>query len=513
MAAHNKLLGYMSTNADALPPPESPSPHLQQQQQAERQAERQARAKKLRVPLKKQRSSSANTNGAHIPEPAHEQSNAIHGEHPIYSEYGQEQGQQEDRDKFDVSTIADDFEDTVSQEKFVNDQDMAEAQQMGGSGVKGEHDRDFGDDQIFQQAAQYHNGDAGNLRDTSFPGNDYMENAPAPRHSYKGIHQYGGGQGLQAQAIGESLYKTSQTPVPGMQPQPLQPPNPSPPKQKIAGRFNASKSNHANNALANRPKNGLQAVEASRKRAFDEGVFSPVPKDGKSYQVVESLENFIPRGIAPYSIPPLRNHSTQPPQIDGTSDGEEYSDESHINEQPALQSRPVNGLAAPNIYHQSGIFTLASVEPDYDDAMLRKMRYDQLRDESFEATPVAREQLSEPELSISEGTIQQRCSFHVEHLRTSDERIINKERAAMAEFFGNLSKDEWEEAGDWFLIKFAGTLQALKDARKQKRGVVAEFEKEIEKREKEVKSSLQAYHEDMDRMKRGAKGVIEGKTI
>ncbi|KAA8574171.1 hypothetical protein EYC84_005685 [Monilinia fructicola] len=80
----------------------------------------------------------------------------------------------------------------------------------------------------------------------------------------------------------------------------------------------------------------------------------------------------------------------------------------------------------------------------------------------------------------------------------------------MAEFFGSLSKDEWEQAGDWFLDRFSDTLSALKNARKEKRDVVAQFEREIEKRENDVRRCLKVYNQDMERMKRGAKGVIEG---
>ncbi|KAI9640711.1 hypothetical protein NHQ30_011020 [Ciborinia camelliae] len=517
MAANPGLLGYLDRNADAPPP--TPSPQLPAQERASRHAI----ANKLRV-SKKQRPASANMNRAHNPEHASEQPagfpqrNTVHGGHQTYPQYEQEQEQeqeQQNRDKFDTSTVGDDFDYTVSQENFSSGQNMA------GVDVNDEYNRrvpdEAGQDEYYQ-AAQYHNGDDRDPRDDSDLGNDYSDGAPVTHHLQTTLYQNNGQGPHPQQALGASIWKHSQTPKPVIQSQPQKPAiqaqasQLSPTKHKIAGRFNPPRPGQVD-TLANRPKNGIQTIETSRKRVFDEGVFSPLPKVGKSSQVVESLENAIPLGLAPYNIPPPRTQNMQPAQIDEVSDDEEYSDESHIDEQPALQSRPVDRLPTANLQHQNGNLNLASIELDYDDATLKKMKYNQLRDESFEATPAACEQSSEPDMSLSERTLSERVSYHVEQPRSSDGQDTDKQRTAMAEFFGNLSQDEWEEAGDWFLERFAETLRSLKDAKIEKRNAVARFEKEIEQRERDVRGSLQAYHEDMERMKRGAKGVIEGKTI
>ncbi|KAJ8071630.1 hypothetical protein OCU04_001950 [Sclerotinia nivalis] len=510
MAANPRLHGFIDRQSDSPPPPPqppSPSPRLQPQPQ--QRPERQVMAKNLRIASKKQRDASANMNRAHNSEPAYDQPagfpqrNTVHGGDQMYPEYAQ----QENRDKFDDSTVAEDFDDTVSQGNFSNGQNMAVV------GVDDFDNRYVREHPIqveqdnFQDAQD--NGYNGNSPDESDFGHNHID-ARVPHQSHKIFHQYNG-QGPHTQALGEPLYKQSQTPKITFQPHlsPLPQPN-SPTKQKISGRFNQSR--HLD-TLTNRQKNGMQAVESSRKRALDEGVFSPLPKAGKS-QVVEDLENAIPREIPPYNIPPPRTENMQSPQIDGSSDEEQYSEESsRMEEQPALQSRPVERLPPVNPQQQNGNFNLASIQLDYDDAALRNMDYSQLRDESFEAPSAASEQPSEPDMSLSDRTLNERVSYHVEQYQAADQQELDKQRVAMAEFFGNLSKDEWEEAGDWFLERFADTLKALKEARKEKRDVVAKFEREIEKREGEVKGSLQAYNEDMERMKKGAKGVIEGKML
>ncbi|CAD6453858.1 5c5d79d9-0ba6-4c73-be9f-ad34576d7419 [Sclerotinia trifoliorum] len=504
MAANPRLHGFIDRQSDSPPPqPPSPSPRLQPQPQPQQRADRQAMAKNLRIGSKKQKDSSANMNRAHNSEPAYDQPtgfsqrNTVHGGDQMYPDYTQ----QENRDKFDDSTVAEDFDDTVSQGNFSNGQNMAV---VGVDDFDNRHVRE----QVEQDNFQDPQDNRYNMRspDESDFGHNHID-GPVPHQPHKIFHQY---NGPHTQALGESLYKQSQTPKIIFQPHlsPL-PQHNSPTKQKISGRFNQSR--HLD-TLTNRQKNGVQAVESSRKRTSDEGVFSPLPKAGKS-QVVEDLENAIPREIPPYNIPPPRSENMQSPQIDGSSDEEEYSeDSSRIKEQPALQSRPVERFPPANP-QQNGAFNLATIQLDYDDATLKNMDYSQLRDESFEAPSAASEQPSEPDMSLSDRTLNERVSYHVEQYQAADQKELDKQRVAMAEFFGNLSKDEWEEAGDWFLERFADTLKALKDARKEKRDVVAKFEREIEKREGEVKGSLRAYNEDMERMKKGAKGVIEGKML
>lgn len=500
MATHNKLLGFVDRTTDVPPPTPSPT--------GPERASRQSIASKLRV-NRKARPESANANRAHDQDPAYgqqvgvPQGSAVHGGHPMDLDYGHEQ---ENRDKFETSTVGDDFDDTVSQENFLSKQNLA------GVRANNEYVNDYHWDeaeQPYHQAAQYHNDNDRDLQDDSDPGKDYIKDEPLEHQPYKNFHQYNS-QGPHTQALGQSIYKQSQTQKPDIHSLPPlhKAPQPNSTKNKIAGRFNQS---GQVNTLANRPKSVVQAAEASRKRVFDEGVFSPVPKNAKASQVVESIENSVPRSIAPYVIPPPRTENISPPaQLDGTSDGDEYSEEeTRLEEQPALQSRPIDRQPTANL-HQNGNLHLASMELDYDDVALKNMDYQQLKDESFEAAPVVPEQSSEPDMSISERPLPERISYHVEQIRTSNEQLIDNQRSAMAEFFGSLSKDEWEQAGDWFLDRFSDTLSALKNARKEKRDVVAQFEREIEKRENDVRRCLKVYNQDMERMKRGAKGVIEG---
>ncbi|TGO38480.1 hypothetical protein BHYA_0074g00280 [Botrytis hyacinthi] len=505
MAGNPRLSGFLQQESN---PPHPPSPSPQPLQQ---RTDRQAMAQKLRVLPKKQRDASGNMNRAQNQDPVYEQpaefsqGNTVPGTNQIQAEYNPEE-EQENAEHFEDSTVNSAFDETISQGNFRGGQDIGVMPTGGNRGFDG----------------GYHRGQQGELEQTDFHvahqngydraspeesvfGQNYIEDARAPLQSRKALHQPNG-QGPQTQALGAPIYKQSQTPKPAIQSeillQPQRPQHNSPSKPRTFDRFN--------HAITNRPKNGMQTIGGSRKRGLEEGVFSPKPKSGKAQ--VEVLENAVLPGNMQYRLPPLSPQDTQQGQSEGSSDGERYSEDStHMDEQPALQSRP--NFHAGNSQHQITHLNRADIPLDYDDAALRNMDYEQLKDESFEGPPALSEQPSEPDLSLSDRPINERVSHHVEQHRPSKQEEMDKQRATMVEFFGSLSKDDWEEAGDWFLSRFSDTLEALKKARKEKRAMVAKFEEEIEKRERDVRGCLRTYNQDMERMKRGARGVIEGNNV
>ncbi|KAF7956822.1 hypothetical protein EAE96_004148 [Botrytis aclada] len=505
MAGNPRLSGFLQQESN---PPHPPSPSPQPLQQ---RTDRQAMAQKLRVPPKKQRDASANMNRAHNQEPVYEQPaelsqrNTVPGTKQMQAKYEPEEDQ-ENADNFEDSTVNSAFDETVSQGNFRGGQDMAAVPTGGNREFDGGYYR--GQQEELEQTnfhVAHENGyNMGSPEESVFD-QEYIEDARAPLQSRK-IFQQQNGQGPQTQALGALIYKQSQTPKPAIQSeiaqQPQKPQRNSPSKPKTFDRFN--------HAITNRPKNGMQTIGGSRKRGFDEGVFSPKPKAGKSQ--VEVLENAVLPGNIQFHLPPPPPQDTRQGQSDGSSDGERYTEDStHMEEQPALQSRP--NFHAGNSQHPISHLDRADIPLDYDDAALRNMDYEQLRDESFEGPSALSEQPSEPDLSLSDRPINERVSHVVENHRPTNQEEMERKRATMVEFFGNLSKDDWEEAGDWFLTRFSDTLQSLKKARMEKRALIAKFEEEIEKREREVRGCLKAYNQDMERMKRGAKGVIEGNNV
>ncbi|KAF7900550.1 uncharacterized protein EAF01_007852 [Botrytis porri] len=505
MAGNPRLSGFLQQESN---PPHPPSPSPQPLQQ---RTDRHAMAQKLRLPPKKQRDASANVNRAHNQEPVYDQPvefsqrNTVPGTKQMQAEHEPEEDQ-ENVENFEDSTVNSAFDETISQGNFPGGQDMGAVPTGGNHGFDGGHHRGQPEELAQNHFHVAHeNGYDRDSPEESVFDQEYMEDARAPLQSRK-IFQQHNGQGPQTQALGAPIYKQSQTPKPAIHSEiPLQPQKPqhnSPSKPKTFDRFN--------HAITNRPKNGMQTIGGSRKRVLDEGVFSPKPKSGKAQ--VEVLENAILPGNMQYRLPPLSPQDTQQGRSDGSSDGERYSEDStHMDEQPALQSRP--NVHAGNTQHQITHLNRADIPLDYDDAALKNMDYDQLKDESFEGPSALSEQPSEPDVSLSGRPINERVSHLVEQHRPDNQEEMDKQRAAMVEFFGSLSKDDWEEAGDWFLSRFSDTLEALKKARKEKRAMVAKFEEEIEKRERDVRGSLKTYNQDMERMKRGAKGVIEGNNV
>ncbi|KAM0156053.1 hypothetical protein ACHAPG_005563 [Botrytis cinerea] len=504
MAGNPRLSGFLQQESNPpLPPSPSPQPLHQR-------TDRQAMAQKLRILPKKQRDVSANMNRAHNQEPVYEQPaepplrNSVPGTNQMQTEYEPEE-EQENAENFEDSTVNSTFDETVSQENFRGGQVMVAVPTGGNREFDGGYHR--GQQEELERdnfRVPHENGYDRDSPEESVFEQEYIEDARAPLQMRKTFHQPNG-QGPQTQALGAPIYKQSQTPKPAIQSeisqQPQKPQHNSPSKPKTFDRFN--------HAITNRPRNGMQTIAGSRKRGLDEGVFSPKPKGGKAQ--VEVLENAILPTNMQYHLPPPPQ-DTQQGQSDGSSEGEQYfEDSTQMEEQPALQSRP--NFHVGNSQHHIGHLKRADIPLDYDDAALRNMDYEQLRNESFEGPPTPSQQPSEPDLSLSDRPINERVSHLVEQHRPSNQEEMEKQREAMAEFFGGLSKDDWEEAGDWFLSRFSSTLEALKKARKEKRAMVAKFEEEIEQREKDVRGCLRTYNQDMERMKRGAKGVIEGNNV
>jgi hypothetical protein len=141
------------------------------------------------------------------------------------------------------------------------------------------------------------------------------------------------------------------------------------------------------------------------------------------------------------------------------------------------------------------------IVPDYDDGKLSKMTYQDLKNETWENEYPVREEM---------GSLEHRFNQSIITKEWDDEE---QQRADNKAFFIQLSFDEWEEAGDLIIGGFGDKLQQLKEARKAKRAIVAEFEKEIEQREGNVRGQLNSLDTKLRDMKRGGEDVLNGKTV
>jgi hypothetical protein len=133
---------------------------------------------------------------------------------------------------------------------------------------------------------------------------------------------------------------------------------------------------------------------------------------------------------------------------------------------------------------------------DYDLEVLHKMSYDQLKIESFDTNPHAKDP------PLSEDMLQKPLVERLEHVQKNFDPI------KQSEFFHALPTREWEDAGDWFLEQFGSIINRTKEARKQKRKLAEGFEDEIEKRHKHVSKKFRQVKDAMSKMQAQGEGLV-----
>ncbi|EFX02764.1 hypothetical protein CMQ_2693 [Grosmannia clavigera kw1407] len=137
---------------------------------------------------------------------------------------------------------------------------------------------------------------------------------------------------------------------------------------------------------------------------------------------------------------------------------------------------------------------------DYDDSMLHRMSYSDLRVEPFDHDPtrvaVKQAATTPPKLSLEERLVQ--------HKR--------KDGTSQHIFFTEMSMKEWDECGDWFLTQFSELSNRIREKRQAKRKKVAEFETEIAEREEMVRDKMESIDRTLDTLKLEGEGMMRGKA-
>ncbi|KAF2999875.1 hypothetical protein E8E13_008111 [Curvularia kusanoi] len=207
-------------------------------------------------------------------------------------------------------------------------------------------------------------------------------------------------------------------------------------------------------------------------------------------------------------------HLREKQRTDGVLQAREQPDQSHIAASlPRSQSVPHNIAPAPTTKHTAKTRAKAatviqprfepalSEEPpanpsvDYDSKVLYKMNYDQLKDESFDTDPRA------PPSVLPEDVRSQPLPARLEYAQQLDP-------VHQSEFFGTLSTNEWEDAGDWFLDKFSAIIKKTKSARQKKRAAAQELEEEIETRHQHVTKKRRLVEDAMVKMQAQGEGLV-----
>ncbi|KAH8911469.1 hypothetical protein BR93DRAFT_342450 [Coniochaeta sp. PMI_546] len=144
--------------------------------------------------------------------------------------------------------------------------------------------------------------------------------------------------------------------------------------------------------------------------------------------------------------------------------------------------------------------SLREASPDYNDAELNAMSYAELQKQDFDYDPqaAAMQQTSVP----SGNSLEDKLTYYKD-----------KDSLDQHHFFTQISIGDWEEAGDWFLDQFSSVVQKLKTARREKREMVAQFEKEINGREEAVRIKMEGIGRTLQELKQEGQNMMSGKDV
>ncbi|CAM1511321.1 Fc.00g088340.m01.CDS01 [Cosmosporella sp. VM-42] len=137
---------------------------------------------------------------------------------------------------------------------------------------------------------------------------------------------------------------------------------------------------------------------------------------------------------------------------------------------------------------------------DYDDMALSSMSYTELQKQPFDFDPSTVAEQN----GLMNGA--DNLDARLEQFRLLGE---NEQRR----FFSGMSIDDWETSGEWFVNKFAGFMQGMREARQHKRRIIQEFEWEAATREEAVRLRSEAIDRKLAKMKQNGQKVVEDTDI
>lgn len=141
--------------------------------------------------------------------------------------------------------------------------------------------------------------------------------------------------------------------------------------------------------------------------------------------------------------------------------------------------------------------------PDYEDKELKQMKYSDLEKEGWDMIPKSEPYKLPPHLQSRKATLTEKIKHHL----PAD---LAQERD---DFYAGLSTEEWEQAGDLFIEKFAELMKKLKEKKKEKRQLASRFEDEIKSREKAVRDQTGKIDDLLDGMAVTGQSLIKPKKV
>lgn len=140
------------------------------------------------------------------------------------------------------------------------------------------------------------------------------------------------------------------------------------------------------------------------------------------------------------------------------------------------------------------------VSADYDDMALSSMKFTDLQNEPFDFDPGV---VNVQNRNMPMGNTLEEKLVQYQHHGYSEQRS----------FFGNMSLDEWEKAGDWFADQFSDVMKKLRDARRSKRRMIQDFEDEAAMREEAVRTRSDNIDRKLQTMKENGLRVVGEKMM
>ena len=145
-------------------------------------------------------------------------------------------------------------------------------------------------------------------------------------------------------------------------------------------------------------------------------------------------------------------HERQPGLLDHTSDGaESVSSSGSQGKQRQSRRREIQQVLRSKLNNPD------RPKPDYDDNELRDMSYVDLTKENWETETHGQKRGND------DGSQDPQIRFE----DRIEQIIQNAKATAQVEFFEQLSREEWEQCGDFFIDKFASLMKAMKEARRR----------------------------------------------
>ncbi|KAM0343961.1 hypothetical protein ACHAPU_008019 [Fusarium lateritium] len=135
--------------------------------------------------------------------------------------------------------------------------------------------------------------------------------------------------------------------------------------------------------------------------------------------------------------------------------------------------------------------------PEYDDIALNSMSFTALRQQPFDFDPSKEEQ---------KGT-----GVNPDNVEAKLDQFRHLGEKEQHDLFSNMSMENWETSGEWFVNEFSGIMQRLLEARRHKRAIIQQFEQEAADREEAVRLKTQSIDSKLSKMKQDGQRVVNDK--